>query len=52
MLRDRLDDPLQYWDFNVRGTINLLEIMEKNNCKKILFLAVSATVYGETRRNY
>jgi len=40
-------DPLKYWDFNVNGTINLLNVMEINNCKKIVFSS-SATVYGES----
>ena len=31
-----VEDPLLYWDFNVKGTINLLKVMENNNCKKIV----------------
>ena len=37
-------DPLIYWDNNVRGTINLLKIMKKFNCRNIVFSS-SATVY-------
>ena len=37
--------PLKYYQTNVMGTMCLLEIMEKNNCKKIIFSS-SATVYG------
>jgi UDP-glucose 4-epimerase len=37
--------PLEYYDNNVAGTINLLQIMSKYNCKKIIFSS-SATVYG------
>lgn len=44
-----VDDPLQYWDFNVKGTINLLNVMEINNCKNIVFSS-SATVYGESKK--
>ena len=43
-----VEDPLLYWDFNVQGTINLLKVMENNNCKKIVFSS-SATVYGESK---
>ena len=45
-----VEDPLLYWDFNVKGTINLLKVMENNNCKKIVFSS-SATVYGESNNN-
>lgn len=37
--------PLEYYDNNVAGTIALLQIMSKHNCKKIIFSS-SATVYG------
>ena len=36
--------PTQYWDNNVLGTINLLRVMEDNNCKTIVFSS-SATIY-------
>jgi UDP-glucose 4-epimerase len=39
-------NPLQYYDNNICGTMNLLEIMKKYDCKKIIFSS-SATVYGE-----
>jgi UDP-glucose 4-epimerase len=38
--------PLQYYENNICGTINLLEIMKKHDCKKIIFSS-SATVYAE-----
>lgn len=38
-------NPIKYYNNNVIGLINLLEIMDKNNCKKIIFSS-SATVYG------
>ena len=41
-------NPLIYWDVNVNGTINLLKIMDKNNCRTILFSS-SATVYGDSK---
>ncbi len=36
--------PLSYWGNNLIGTINLLEIMDKFNCKNLVFSS-SATVY-------
>ena len=36
--------PLNYWENNVNGTINLLRLMSKYNCKNIVFSS-SATVY-------
>tara|TARA_B100000242_G_scaffold275916_1_gene231380 strand:- start:3332 stop:4369 length:1038 start_codon:yes stop_codon:yes gene_type:complete len=36
--------PIEYWDNNVVGTINLIKIMEKNNCKNMIFSS-SATIY-------
>ena len=40
-------NPIMYWDVNVNGSINLLKVMQKNNCKTILFSS-SATVYGNS----
>ena len=41
---DSVKDPISYWENNVVGTINLCRIMEKYNCKNIVFSS-SATVY-------
>ena len=38
--------PLLYYENNVTGTINLLNVMTKYNCKNIVFSS-SATVYGD-----
>jgi UDP-glucose 4-epimerase len=38
--------PLEYYDNNVNGTLVLLSVMQKCNCKKIVFSS-SATVYGD-----
>jgi UDP-glucose 4-epimerase len=43
---ESITNPLQYYDNNICGTINLLETMQKHDCKKIIFSS-SATVYGE-----
>ena len=41
---DSVIDPLNYWENNLIGTLNLLKIMDKYNCKNIVFSS-SATVY-------
>ena len=41
-----VSNPLEYYQNNVVGTINLLDIMKKHSCKSIIFSS-SATVYGE-----
>lgn len=38
--------PLQYFQNNITGTLNLLELMVKHNCKNMVFSS-SATVYGD-----
>ena len=43
-----LFESLKYWDVNVRGTINLLRLMNKFSCKKLIFSS-SATVYDPTQ---
>lgn len=40
--------PLAYYDNNISGTICLCEVMEKYNCKNIIFSS-SATVYGDPK---
>ncbi len=44
-VNESLADPLIYYHNNVGGTISLLKIMKKYNCKRIIFSS-SATVYG------
>ncbi len=38
--------PLDYYEHNVFGSVNLLKVMAANNCKNIVFSS-SATVYGD-----
>lgn len=45
-VNESIEKPLCYYENNVIGTINLLEIMQEFDCKKIIFSS-SATVYGE-----
>ena len=39
------EKPVEYYDNNLNGTLNLIRVMRENNCKKIVFSS-SATVYG------
>lgn len=43
---ESVEKPLKYFDNNVGGTISLLEAMQENQVKKLVFSS-SATVYGE-----
>ncbi len=43
-LNASIKKPLDYWENNVVGTINLLKIMESFNCRTIVFSS-SATIY-------
>ena len=41
---DSIRFPKKYWDFNVNGSINLFKVMEKYECRNIVFSS-SATIY-------
>ena len=41
--------PIEYYHNNITGTLVLLKLMKKHNCKKIVFSS-SATVYGVPER--
>ena len=43
---ESMNNPYKYYNNNVTGTLNLLNIMIKNNCKKIIFSSTAA-VYGD-----
>ena len=45
---ESVNSPLEYYDNNVNGTLVLLRVMKKFNCKKIVFSS-SATVYQEQK---
>ena len=45
---ESVQKPLEYYHNNITGTLNLLDIMKKYNCKKIVFSS-SATVYGSPK---
>ena len=43
---ESVEKPLEYYENNVCGTLNLLEVMKEYGCQQIVFSS-SATVYGE-----
>ena len=43
-------EPLNYWENNVYGTLNLLKAMEKYFCYLLVFSS-TATVYGKNKNN-
>lgn len=45
---ESVENPLKYYNNNLESTINLLEVMNKYNCKKLVFSS-SATVYGKPK---
>lgn len=44
-IRPSLEQPILYTEMNINGTLNLLELVKKNNIKKLIF-ASSSSVYG------
>ena len=45
---ESVEKPIEYHNNNITGTLNLLKVMKKYNCKKIVFSS-SATVYGNPK---
>uniref|UniRef100_A0A7I4CSP6 UDP-glucose 4-epimerase n=1 Tax=Physcomitrium patens TaxID=3218 RepID=A0A7I4CSP6_PHYPA len=43
---ESVSKPLRYYSNNLISTINLMDVMSKNNCKNLVFSS-SATVYGQ-----
>jgi len=48
-VRPSIEDPGGYYNTNVIGTLNILEAMKKNGCKKMIF-ASSSSVYGNNKK--
>lgn len=48
-VRPSIKEPLLYYDVNVRGTTNLLEMAKGHHVKKFIF-ASSSSVYGENKK--
>tara|TARA_B100001248_G_C27391560_1_gene462675 strand:- start:314 stop:1366 length:1053 start_codon:yes stop_codon:yes gene_type:complete len=44
-VEESVEDPLKYWDCNLNITLNLLWVMQKYGCYKLVFSS-SATIYG------
>lgn len=44
-----INNPKKYFDYNVNGTLNILECMKINNVKKIIYSA-SASCYGKPKK--
>ena len=44
---ESVEKPLEYYNNNIVGTLNLLTVMKNHNVKKIIFSS-SATVYGDS----
>ena len=47
-VKESENNPLEYWDVNFGGTLNLINIMNSFNCRKLVFSS-SATIYGEPK---
>jgi UDP-glucuronate 4-epimerase len=47
-VRPSILDPVGYYQTNVMGTLNLLEVMKEYDCKKMIF-ASSSSVYGNNK---
>ena len=45
---ESVEKPIEYYHNNITGTLVLLDLMKKYNCKKIVFSS-SATVYGSPK---
>lgn len=46
---ESVEKPLEYYQNNVAGTLTLLEVMRRNNCKNLVYSS-SCTVYGEPQQ--
>ncbi len=48
-LSESINNPLNYWDANVVGTITLLKVMDSFDCRKIIFSS-SASIYRSNKQ--
>lgn len=48
-VQESVINPLTYWEVNISSTINLLKIMNKYNCNKLVFSS-SATIYDQSKK--
>ncbi len=49
IVNESLEKPLEYYSNNISGTLNLLNVLNKNNCKNFIFSS-SASIYGDSAR--
>ncbi len=47
-VKDSCSNSLNYWDVNVSGTINLIKVMNRFSCKKLIYSS-SATIYDSSK---
>ena len=47
---ESVNNPIEYWDANLKSSINLLKAMDAYNCKNIVFSS-SATIYGYNKNS-
>ena len=50
-VNESIKDPIKYYDNNLISTINLVKVMKKYGCQRIVFSS-SATVYGDKKPPY
>jgi UDP-glucuronate 4-epimerase len=48
-VRPSITNPVEYFDVNITGTLNILEVMREANIKKMIF-ASSSSVYGNNKK--
>lgn len=46
-VKDSVQDPIESFDVNVRGTMNILELMRVNDIPRLVFTSSGGTLYGE-----
>ena len=46
-VRESMSDPLEYARVNLIGSLTLLELARKNQCRKVVFASTGGAVYGE-----
>ena len=46
-VNESVSQPMKYWDVNVKGSINLLRVMDRYKCRTIVFSS-SATIYAKS----
>ena len=49
-VNESINNPIEYWDNNVLGSLNLFRVMDKYNCKTIVFSS-SANIYAKSNDN-